>query len=146
MKIIQYIDVMSLFNFKSKKKKNKLPFFVKKNKISFLAYEILKKFVVDRQIAPEKLDFVFPQNWTPKILKDLSPQARNTLYRLSDNYYKNKKGLICQKNNSSFQNQQLSKTLSKKAKLLLDKINNNESRYDRIDMLIKKYKINKVLD
>lgn len=146
MKIIQYIDVMSLFNFKSKKKKNKLPFFVKKNKISFLAYEILKKFVIDRQIAPEKLDFVFPQNWTPKILKDLSPQARNTLYRLSDNYYKNKKGLICQKNNSSFQNQQLSKTLSKKAKLLLDKINNNESRYDRIDMLIKKYKINKVLD
>jgi len=146
MKIIQYIDVMSLFNFKSKKQKNKLPFFVKKNKISFLAYEILKKFVVDRQIAPEKLDFVFPQNWTPKILKDLSPQARNTLYRLSDNYYKNKKGLICQKNNSSFQNQQLSKTLSKKAKLLLDKINNNESRYDRIDMLIKKYKINKVLD
>ena len=146
MKIIQYIDVMSLFNFKSKKKKNKLPFFVKKNKISFLAYEILKKFVIDRQIAPEKLDFVFPQNWTPKILKDLSPQARNTLYRLSDNYYKNKKGLICQKNNPSFQNQQLSKTLSKKAKLLLDKINNNESRYDRIDMLIKKYKINKVLD
>jgi len=146
MKIIQYIDVMSLFNFKSKRKKNKLPFFVKKNKISFLAYEILKKFVIDRQIAPEKLDFVFPQNWTPKILKDLSPQARNTLYRLSDNYYKNKKGLICQKNNSSFQNQQLSKTLSKKAKLLLDKINNNESRYDRIDMLIKKYKINKVLD
>ena len=146
MKIIQYIDVMSLFNFKSKKQKNKLPFFVKKNKISFLAYEILKKFVIDRQIAPEKLDFVFPQNWTPKILKDLSPQARNTLYRLSDNYYKNKKGLICQKNNSSFQNKQLSKTLSKKAKLLLDKINNNESRYDRIDMLIKKYKINKVLD
>ena len=137
---------MSLFNFKSKKQKNKLPFFVKKNKISFLAYEILKKFVIDRQIAPEKLDFVFPQNWTPKILKDLSPQARNTLYRLSDNYYKNKKGLICQKNNPSFQNQQLSKTLSKKAKLLLDKINNNESRYDRIDMLIKKYKINKVLD
>ena len=111
-----------------------------------MAYEILKKFVIDRQIAPEKLDFVFPQNWTPKILKDLSPQARNTLYRLSDNYYKNKKGLICQKNNPSFQNQQLSKTLSKKAKLLLDKINNNESRYDRIDMLIKKYKINKVLD
>ncbi len=137
---------MSLFNFKSKKQKNKLPFFVKKNKISFLAYEILKKFVIDRQIAPEKLDFVFPQNWTPKILKDLSPQARNTLYRLSDNYYKNKKGLICQKNNSYFQNQKPSKTLSKKAKLLLDKINNNESRYDRIDMLIKKYKINKVLD
>ncbi len=146
MKIIQYIDVMSLFNFKSKKQKNKLPFFVKKNKISFLAYEILKKFVIDRQIAPEKLDFVFPQNWTPKILKDLSPQARNALYRLSDNYYKNKKGLICQKNNSCFQNQKSSKTLSKKAKLLLDKINNKESRYDRVDMLIKKYKINKVLD
>ena len=146
MKIIQYIDVMSLFNFKSKKQKNKLPFFVKKNKISFLAYEILKKFVIDRQIAPEKLDFVFPQNWTPKILKDLSPQARNTLYRLSDNYHKNKKGLICQRNYPSFQNQQPSKTLSKKAKLLLDKINNNESRYDRLDMLIKKYKINKVLD
>lgn len=146
MKIIQYIDVMSLFNFKSKKQKNKLPFFVKKNKISFLAYEILKKFVINRQIAPEKLDFVFPQNWKPKILKTLSPQARNTLYRLSDNYHKNKQGLICQKNNPSFQNQQPSKTLSKKAKLLLDKINNNESRYDRIDMLIKKYKINKVLD
>ena len=137
---------MSLFNFKSKKQKNKLPFFVKKNKISFLAYEILKKFVINRQIAPEKLDFVFPQNWKPKILKTLSPQARNTLYRLSDNYYRNKQGLICQKNNPSFQNQQPSKNLSKNAKLLLDQINNNESRYDRIDMLIKKYKINKVLD
>ena len=137
---------MSLFNFKSKKQKNKLPFYVKKNKISFLAYEILKKFVIDRQVSAEKLDFVFPQNWTPKILKDLSPQARNTLYRLSDNYYKNKKGLICQNNNPSSQSQKSSKNLSKKAKLLLDKINHNESRYDRIDMLIKKYKINKVLD
>ena len=50
---------MSLFNFKSKKQKNKLPFFVKKNKISFLAYEILKKFVISRDISPEKLDFVY---------------------------------------------------------------------------------------
>ncbi len=137
---------MSLFNFKPKKQKNKLPFFVKKNKISFLAYEILKKFVISRDISPEKLDFVFPQNWTPKILKDLSPQARNTLYRLSDNYKKNKKGLICQNYNFSLHNKGSTVKLSEKAKTLLEKINKNEPRYDRVDMLIKKHKINKILD
>ena len=137
---------MSLFNFKSKKQKNKLPFFIKKHKISFLAYEILKKFVILRQIPPEKLDFVFPQNWTPKILRELSPQARSTLYRLSDNYKKNKQGLICQNYNPSQHIKSSPKKLSKRAKILLDKINKKELKYERIDMLIKKFKINKILD
>lgn len=137
---------MSFFNFKSNKQKNKLPFFIKKNKISFLAYEILKKFVISRQIPPEKLDFVFPQNWTPKILKDLSPEARNSLYRLSDTFKKNKKGLICQTYSYNFHQKKSLKKLSKKAKILLKKINNDEFRYERIDMLVKKYKINKALD
>ena len=38
------------------------------------------------------------------------------------------------------------KILRETVKFNDDKINHNESRYDRIDMLIKKYKINKVLD
>ena len=135
---------MGIFNFKTKNQKEntKLSFFVKKHKISFLAYELLKKFVISQSIPPDKLDFVFPQNWTPKILKNLSPKARNTLYRLSDNYSKNKKGLICQDNNFIRNN----KSLSPNALKLLKKINKNQPRYHKIDLLIKKYKINKVLN
>lgn len=135
---------MGIFNFKTKNQKEntKLSFFVKKNKISFLAYELLKKFVISQAITPDKLDFVFPQNWTPKILKNLSPKARNTLYRLSDNYGKNKKGLICQNNDVL----QKSKSLSPNAIKLLKEINTNQPRYHKIDLLIKKYKINKVLN
>ena len=135
---------MGIFNFKTKNQKEntKLSFFVKKHKISFLAYELLKKFVVSQAIPPDKLDFVFPQNWTPKILKNLSPKARNTLYRLSDNYSKNKKGLICQNNDVV----QINKSLSPNAIKLLKKINTNQPRYHKIDLLIKKYKINKVLN
>ena len=135
---------MSIFNFKTKyqKENTKLSFFIKKNKISFLAYELLKKFVISQDISPDKLDFVFPQNWTPKILKNLSPKARNTLYRLSDNYSKNKKGLICQNNDVV----QINKSLSPNAIKLLKKINTNQPRYHKIDLLIKKYKINKVLN
>ena len=135
---------MGIFNFKTKNQKEntKLSFFVKKHKISFLAYELLKKFVISQLIPPDKLDFVFPQNWTPKVLKNLSPKARNTLYRLSDNYSKNKKGLICQNNNFV----RKSRSLSPNAIKLLKKINTNQSRYHKIDLLIKKYKINKVLN
>ena len=51
---------MSLFNFniRTKKENNKLSFFIKKNKVSFLAYELLKKFVVNQTIPADKLDFV----------------------------------------------------------------------------------------
>lgn len=134
---------MGIFNFKTKNQKEntKLSFFVKKHKISFLAYELLKKFVISQSVSPDKLDFVFPQNWTPKVLKNLSPKARTTLYRLSDNYGKNKKGLICQNNNIIHRK----KPLSSNATRLLKKINNNQPRYQKIDLLIKKYKINKVL-
>ena len=103
---------------------------------------ILKKFVISQSVSPDKLDFVFPQNWTPKVLKNLSPKARTTLYRLSDNYGKNKKGLICQNNNIIHRK----KPLSSNATRLLKKINNNQPRYQKIDLLIKKYKINKVLN
>ena len=135
---------MSIFSFninnsKIKKENCKLSFFVKKHNISFLAYDLLKKFVVKKIVSPEKLDFAHPKNWNPKVLKSISPKAMQTLYRLSDIYNKNSQGMISQKPIMTNNN----KKLSPKAEKLLKKIENNQERYDHIDLLIKKYKINK---
>lgn len=134
---------MSLFNFniRTKKENNKLSFFIKKNKVSFLAYELLKKFVVNQTIPADKLDFVHPNNWKPKVLKNVSTRAMKTLYRLSDENNKNHLGLICQ----DYGKYKVNVKLSLRAKSLLQKIKKKQSRYANIDFLIKKYKINKIL-
>lgn len=135
---------MTIFSFKKKSQKqnNKLSLFIKKYKVSFKAYELLRKFVVARLINSNSLDFVHPINWKPKVLKNVSPRAMKSLHRLSSIYEKNINGLICQipKNYSTKQK------LSSKAKKLLYKINNNKNLFDEIDFKIKKYKINKILD
>ena len=66
-----------MFNFNNKAKKinNKLSFFIKKNKVSFLAYELLKKYVVNQVISADKLDFAYPKNWNPTVLKNVSQLA-----------------------------------------------------------------------
>ena len=134
---------MSLFSFniKSNKQNNKLSFFIRKHKVSFFAYEILKRYVVDRKVPADKLDFIHPNNWKPKVLKKVSARAIKTLKRLALENKKNDTGQICQNYNEFLPK----KNLSKNAKVLLKKIKNNESRYEKIDFLIKKYKINKAL-
>ena len=135
---------MGIFNFnKNTNKSNfKLPIFYKKFKISFKAYETLKKIVIKNQVSADKLDFVYPQNWKPKIFKNLSSRALTSLYRLSEKFEKNSVGILSQ----SYMTHKAKKRLSKKAQHLLKRINaDDNNRYSHIDVMIKKHKINKIL-
>ncbi len=138
---------MSFFNFNkfyTKSKKN-LSFPENKHKISYKAYLLLKKFVVLKIIDQSKLDFAYPQKWKPKIFKNLSPRALKSLYRLSDKYEKNSHGIISQTYGLENSNSN-KKKISKKSYELLKKINNNLPRYENIDLKIKKFRINSILD
>ena len=153
---------MSFFSFnknnsKTKSKNNKLSFFSTKFNMSFQAYELLKKFVVSGVIDSDKLDFAHPKNWKPRVLKNISPKSMKTLYRLSDIYEKNSQGMICQnilkKDQPKVIKEKIegfisikSKKLSPKAKNLLEEIRNGKPRYENIDLLIKKYKVNKAFN
>ena len=133
---------MALFNLDKfyTKSKNNLSFFESKYKISYKAYQLLKKFVVLKYIDQSKLDFAYPLKWKPKILKNLSPRALRTLYRLSDKFEKNSLGIISQ-NYEINEVKTTKKKNSHKAQNLLHKIENDLPRYQEIDSLIKKYKI-----
>ena len=136
---------MGIFNFNknSNKSSHKLPIFYKKYKISFKAYEVLKKLVIKNIVSSDKLDFVYPQNWKPKIFKNLSSRGLITLYRLSERFEKNSNGVLSQTYNL---NNTKKKKLSKRAEKLLKQINKKDNdRYSHIDLLIKKQKINKIL-
>ena len=142
---------------RDRSKNNKLSFFSTRFNMSFLAYELLKKFVISGAINSDKLDFAHPKNWKPRVLKNISPKCMKTLYRLSDIYEKNSQGMICQnvlkRNNTKVINNKFegfvsikSKRLSPKAKSLLGKIRDEKPRYENIDILIKKYKVNKAFN
>tara|TARA_B100000989_G_C19460124_1_gene435834 strand:- start:231 stop:641 length:411 start_codon:yes stop_codon:yes gene_type:complete len=136
---------MSLFNFNNNKNKNKstLSLFSKKYNISFKAYALLRKLILKKKAKQETLDYASPKNWNPKVLKNISPRATKTLHRLSEKYEKNRNGLISQlKTKSNIQK----KPLSRKSKILLNKIHNNLDRYENIDVLIRKFKIKKALN
>lgn len=136
---------MGIFNFSknSNKSSYKLPIFYKKYKISFKAYEVLKKMVIKNIVSSDKLDFVYPQNWKPKIFKNLSSRGLITLYRLSERFEKNSNGVLSQTYSVSNTKK---KKLSKRAELLLKQIKKKDNdRYSNIDLLIKKQKINKIL-
>lgn len=139
---------MSIFNFSKfyTKSKNNLSFFENKHKVSYKAYLLLKKFVVLKIIDQSKLDFAYPQKWKPKILKNLSPRALKSLYRLSDKYEKNSYGIISQTYGSEIKNSNKKIRISKISNELLKKINNNSPRYENIDLKIKKFRINRILD
>ena len=127
---------MGLFNLYNKAKKNlNKSAFNQKNTISFQAYELLKKYVVDEIVPPEKLDSAHPKNVNLKILKNVSPRAMKTFYKLSDKNIKNQNGMLSQTNNPAFT---YKKKLSPKAKKLLHKIKNDLPRYQSIDLIIKK--------
>ena len=130
---------MSLFSLYNKTKKNiNKSSFKGKNAISFKAYEILKKFVVDGVVTPEKLDSAYPKNTKLKVIKNVSQRSLKTFYKLSDKYLTDKFGIISQVNNTK--QIPFKKNLSPKAKDLLSKIKNNSSRYEKIDLLIKNLK------
>ena len=129
---------MGLLNFynKAKNKINKTTF-NQKNTVSFLAYNLLKKFVVSGQAEASCLDNAHPKNTRLKVLKNVSQRSMKTFYKLSDKYQKNQKGVLAQSN--LIQSDKRS-SLSPKAKKLLKLIENNKPRYERIDILLDKLK------
>ena len=130
---------MSLFNLYNKTKKNiNKSSFKGKNAISFKAYEILKKFVVDGHVTPDKLDNAYPKNTKLKIIKNVSQRSLKTFYKLSDKYLTDKYGIVSQVNNTK--QIPFKKTLSTKAKDLLSKIKKDAPRYEKIDLLIENLK------
>ncbi len=129
---------MVLFKLYNKTKKNiNKSSFTGKKPISFKAYDILKKFVVNGLVNPETLDNAYPKNTKLNVIKNVSQRSMNTFYKLSDKYSKNKLGIISQISTSGPKKK---KKLSLKAKELLKKIKTDAPRYENIDLLISKYK------
>ena len=120
------------FYHKTKSDVNKLNIHHKKS-ISFKAYELLKKYVVAGKVSVSSLDNAYPKNTKLKVLKNVSQRSMKTFYKLSDKYDKDKNGLLSQISN---QLGYTKKKITPHAKQLLNKINNNQSRYQKIDKLI----------
>jgi hypothetical protein len=128
---------MSFFNIYNKAKKHiNKTYFSEKNVISFEAYNLLKKYIVNGVAEPDVLDKAYPKNLRMKVLKNVSQRSMKTFYKLSDRYPKNKSGVLFQSNNYPIEK----KKISSKAKNLLNKIKKDLPRYTEIDSLIKKYK------
>ena len=128
---------MSFFNIYNKAKKNlNKSSFNQKNAISFNAYKLLKRYVVNGLVDSTALDSAFPQNTKLKVLKNVSQRSMKTFYKLADKHLMNKHGILSQTNNYKFSKRKL----STKAKSLLKLIKNNSDRYTKIDELISKFK------
>ena len=130
------MSLLKLYN-KSKKSINKSSI-NSKYAISFKAYDLLKRLVVQDIVQPEKLDNAYPKNTKLKILKNVSQRSMQTFYKLSDKYQTNKSGVLSQFNR--FEGKRQKRKLSKKAKDLLFKIKNDLPRYESVDYLIKNFK------
>ena len=124
--------LFKLYN-KTKKNINKSSFTGKP--ISFKAYDILKKFVVNGLVNPETLDSAYPKNTKLNVIKNVSQRSMNTFYKLSDKYSTNKLGIISQISIAGPK-----KKTFLKAKELLKKIKTDTPRYENIDLLISKFK------
>ena len=130
---------MSLFNIYNKAKKNiNKSSFSQKNAISFNAYKLLKKYVVNGLVESSALDSAFPKNTKLKILKNVSQRSMKTFYKIADKHIMNKHGVLSQTNklDSSVKKAKL----SNKAKSLLKLIESDSVRYTKIDELISKFK------
>ncbi|MAI29463.1 MAG: hypothetical protein CMP38_04555 [Rickettsiales bacterium] len=130
------MSLLKLYN-KSKKSINKSSI-NSKYAISFKAYELLKRYVIQNMVQPEKLDNAYPKNTKFKVIKNVSQRSMQTFYKLSDKYQTNKSGVLSQFN--SFKGKRQKRKLSKNAKDLLFKIKNDLPRYETIDYLIKNLK------
>ena len=129
---------MGIFNIYNKAKNHiNKTYFSEKRIISFEAYNLLKKYVVNGLSQPNSLDTAYPKNLKMNVLKNVSQRSMKTFYKLSDYYKKNKKGVLCQSNEFDVGNK-----LSKNAKKLLKQIKNDSPRYQEIDRLIEKIKSN----
>lgn len=129
---------MGIFNIYNKAKNHiNKTYFSEKRIISFEAYNLLKKYVVNGLSQPNSLDTAYPKNLKMNVLKNVSQRSMKTFYKLADHYKKNKKGVLCQSNEFDVGNK-----LSKNAKKLLKQIKNDSPRYQEIDRLIEKIKSN----
>ena len=90
---------MSLFKFYNKSKINSNKSFNGKRAISFKAYDLLKKYVINGTVSQEKLDSAYPKNTKLNIIKNVSQRSMKTFYKLSDKYLVNKYGIISQISN-----------------------------------------------
>ena len=90
---------MSIFNIYNKAKNHiNKTYFSEKHVISFQAYALLKKYIVNGLSEPENLDRAYPKNLRMNVLKNVSHRSMQTFYKLSDHYKKNKNGVLCQSN------------------------------------------------
>lgn len=123
------------FYHKTKSDVNKLNIHHKKS-ISFKAYELLKKYVIAGKTNVSSLDNAYPKNTKLKILKNVSQRSMKTFYKLSDEYDRDKNGVLSQISGELVHTK---KRITPHAKQLLDKINKDQPRYQKIDKLIEKY-------
>ena len=131
---------MGFFNIYNKTKKNlNKSSFNQRVAISFNAYKLLKKYVVNGLVEANALDNAFPKNTKLKVLKNVSQRSMKTFYKLTDKHLKNKHGILFQSNKLKSPNDKKNK-LSSKAKALLELIETDSPRYERIDNLISKLK------
>ena len=129
---------MAFFNIYNKTKKNlNKSSFNQRNAISFNAYKLLKKYVVNGLVEANALDNAFPKNTKLKVLKNVSQRSMKTFYKLADKHIMNKHGVLSQSNKLKSSNNKEYK-LSSKAKTLLKLIETDSPRYERIDNLISK--------
>ena len=129
---------MGFFNIYNKTKKNlNKSSFNQRNAISFNAYKLLKKYVVNGLVEANALDNAFPKNTKLKVLKNVSQRSMKTFYKLADKHIMNKHGVLSQSNKLKSSNNKEYK-LSSKAKTLLKLIETDSPRYERIDNLISK--------
>ena len=130
---------MSFFNLYNKAKKNlNKSSLNQKNAISFNAYKLLKRFVINGLVDQSALDNAFPKNTKLKILKNVSQRSMKTFYKLADKHLMNKHGVLSLTNSVDIHNKK--KKLTSKAKKLLKLIETNSDRYVEIDELISKCK------
>lgn len=129
---------MGFFNIYNKTKRNlNKSSFNQRNAISFNAYKLLKKYVVNGLVETNTLDNAFPKNTKLKVLKNVSQRSMKTFYKLTDKHRMNKHGVLSQSNKLVSPDNKKNK-LSSKAKALLKLIETNSPRYERIDNLISK--------
>ena len=129
---------MVFFNIYNKTKRNlNKSSFNQRNAISFNAYKLLKKYVVNGLVEANTLDNAFPKNTKLKVLKNVSQRSMKTFYKLTDKHRMNKHGVLSQSNKLVSPDNKKNK-LSSKAKALLKLIETNSPRYERIDNLISK--------
>ncbi len=90
---------MGIFNIYNKAKHHiNKTYFSEKRVISFEAYSLLKKYIVNGLSDPKNLDTAYPKNLRMNVLKNVSHRSMKTFYKLSDHYKKNKNGVLCQSN------------------------------------------------